>query len=214
MNDCPNAVIRDQLPDLLHERLDPMARAAATAHVAECADCRDELELLRGMHGMFVARAPRVDVGAIVAALPKAPSTTARAIRPLRPRRTWSDWRIAAAVTLLVAGGSSVALYRHAPVDPSAIAASSTLDTNAQTPIANSVASVATTSQVAMITPEEGAEAAPAAASAAAEMDDRQLQSLLEDINRLEATPITEPDPVSLRVTARTATPANGRGSE
>ena len=36
MNDCPNAEIRDRLPDLLHDRLDPSARAAVTAHVATC----------------------------------------------------------------------------------------------------------------------------------------------------------------------------------
>ena len=106
MNDCPNAEIRDQLPDLLHERLDPSARAAVTAHVAACGDCRDELELLRGIHGMLIERAPRIDVAAVVAALPK---PAAREIRAARPRRTWADWRVAAAVTLLVAGGSSVA---------------------------------------------------------------------------------------------------------
>ena len=65
MNDCPNAEIRDQLPDLLHDRLDASARAAVTAHVASCVDCRDELELLRGVHGMLIgaraARRRRVD---------------------------------------------------------------------------------------------------------------------------------------------------------
>ncbi|HEX8942687.1 MAG TPA: zf-HC2 domain-containing protein, partial [Gemmatimonadaceae bacterium] len=98
MNDCPNADIRDQLPDLLHERLDVSVRAAVMAHVDSCVDCRAELELLRGVHGMLVSRTPRVDVNYIVNALPK------RAARPVRlapRRRVWSDWRIAAAVTVM-----------------------------------------------------------------------------------------------------------------
>src|SRR4051812_30226413 len=110
MNDCPNAEIRDRLPDLLHDRLDESERAVVNAHVGTCADCSGELELLRGMHGMLTARAPHIDVASVVAALPKAP---ARHARPMRPRRSWSDWRIAAAITMVVAGGSSVLVYNH-----------------------------------------------------------------------------------------------------
>ncbi|PYP60840.1 MAG: hypothetical protein DMD26_18920, partial [Gemmatimonadetes bacterium] len=47
MTDCPNAEMRDRLPDLLHERLDASARAVVMAHVADCDDCRAELVVLR-----------------------------------------------------------------------------------------------------------------------------------------------------------------------
>ena len=47
MTDCSSAEMRDRLPDLLHERLDPSARAAVMAHVADCQDCDLELALLR-----------------------------------------------------------------------------------------------------------------------------------------------------------------------
>jgi hypothetical protein len=62
MNDCPNAEIRDRLPDLLHDRLDVSTRAAVMAHVDDCVDCRAELELLKGVRGVMVARTPRVDI--------------------------------------------------------------------------------------------------------------------------------------------------------
>src|ERR1051325_6664340 len=104
MNDCMNAEIRDQLPDLLHERLDASARAVVQAHVDGCVDCRDELQLLRNVQEMLLRQPPRVDVAYVVGALPKAAS---RSIRLEPRRRVWSDWRIAAAVTLLVAGRGS-----------------------------------------------------------------------------------------------------------
>src|SRR5215208_1204653 len=108
MNDCTNAVIRDQLPDLLHERLDMGARATVMAHVGDCVDCRDELQLLRDVQDMIARRTPRVDVNYIVGALPKAPNRAP--LRVERARPVWADWRIAAAVTLLLAGGGSFAL--------------------------------------------------------------------------------------------------------
>jgi anti-sigma factor RsiW len=218
MNDCPNAEIRDRLPDLLHDRLDPSARAAVTAHVATCVDCHDELELLRGTQGMLIARTPRVDVAAIVAALPKA---TIPEVRAMRPRRTFADWRIAAAVTLLIAGGSSVALYSRAGVQGVPTIATGTTVESIAAPSKNSVAPIPTTAgsraipaeTVAMNAGEE-TEAGPAVASAAADMNDRQLQALLDDINRMEAVPITDPDPIVLKVTPRTPASTSGRGTE
>src|SRR4051812_32594020 len=114
MNDCTNAEMRDQLPDLLHERLELSARANLMAHVGDCIDCRDELQLLRDVQAMIARQTPRVDVNYIVGALPKAPVvgvTPLRAPRGVEHRRPmWADWRVAAAVTLLLAGGGSFAL--------------------------------------------------------------------------------------------------------
>ena len=56
MSDCPNAEIRDLLPDLLHDRLDAPTRARVLAHVDGCADCRSELELLRSLRGSLERR--------------------------------------------------------------------------------------------------------------------------------------------------------------
>src|SRR5471032_794900 len=110
MTDCPNAEIRDRLPDLLHERLDESVRTAVMAHVADCADCREELELLRGVRSALLARTPRVNVSQIVAALPK---PSARAVPAAARRARRIDWRIAATVTFLAVGGSSVAVLNR-----------------------------------------------------------------------------------------------------
>src|SRR5438094_696228 len=107
MTDCPNADIRDQLADLLHDRLDASARAAVMAHVDVCADCRGELELLRSLHHLMIARTPPVNVGRIVAAL---------STRPIA-RRRGVNWRLAAAVTVLAVGGTSLAIVNRGRVE-------------------------------------------------------------------------------------------------
>ena len=100
MTDCPNAELRDLLPDLLHDRLDGATRTRVEAHLRGCEECRGELALLRSLRA--VAPTPRLDVAGIVAALPA----------PRAPRRwTANSWRIAAAIVVLAAGGSSLVAH-------------------------------------------------------------------------------------------------------
>src|SRR5262249_24314168 len=113
MIDCRNAEIRDRLPDLLHERLEPESRAAVVAHVEGCELCQAELALLRDVRAAMTA--PRVDVAriarAVAASTSGAPRLASVASTQTGSRR-WADWRIAAAITVLVLGGSSaVTLY-------------------------------------------------------------------------------------------------------
>lgn len=207
MNDCPNAGIRDRLPDLVHGGLDASTRAAVLAHVGECADCRSELELIRGIHEMLVAQAPRVDVTWVAAALPKPPQRRMVSVQ----RRTWSDWRIAATVTLLVAGGSSVAIYHRIGARPSSRVAIIDSSSPIQAPVMNAVQSAPVTSTIAtsahtaaetvalaQVTPEAADFSDPID-----NLDDSQLDALVNDIDHLEAVPITEPDPVSIRIGGR-----------
>src|SRR5205823_10753028 len=102
----PNAEIRDRLPELLHERLDVETRAVVLSHVEACAACRAELALLRELRG--ATEGPRVDAEAIARAVV---SRTAGAGQRARARRqfSWSDWRVAAAITVIALGGTSVA---------------------------------------------------------------------------------------------------------
>jgi len=210
MNDCSNAEIRDKLPDLLHDRLSVSARAVVLAHVDGCSDCRDELELLRGMRGAIAAATPRVDIAYVVGALPKAPAkTTVPVARIAKPR--WADWRVAAAVTVLVAGGSSVAILNRAPVAPETGLAVSipVTDTQSSSTRTDTLAprAVASAQSVAVASRATLASADDQDATTDAGPDGRfgglseaQLQALLGEIDRLEAVPVTEPEPVTIKV--------------
>ena len=107
MTDCPNGDVRDALPDYLHDRLDPVRRREAEAHLAGCDTCRQELALLRALRAT-TRRAPAVDAAAIAAAIPpyRVPARRGRA----------TGWRAAAAVVAFAVGGTSIALlWERAP---------------------------------------------------------------------------------------------------
>jgi hypothetical protein len=209
MNDCPNADIRDQLPDLLHDRLDASVRAAVMAHVDACVDCRAELDVLRGIHATLVAQTPRVDINRVLQALPT------RVLQPVRAaprRRIWSDWRIAAAVTVLAVGSGSFAVLRQSAiptsadtafVSPSATDSSPSPETR---PGASGIArpgSSSPQSTVAAADDQNGL----ATTSRLTDLNERQLQALLDQIDQLQAVPITEPEPVTIRIDNKRASP-------
>ncbi len=168
MNDCPNAEIRDQLPDLLHGHLDAASRARVESHLRACEDCRQELELLRGIR----ASAPRiaVDVDRIVAALPAA---------AVRRRRSWNSrvWQLAAAVVFLAAGGSAVVKYVNhvAPHDSTGAAV-----------VAANDGSASATSAAGDVELSVG--------YGYADLTDAQLQTLLKDVEQITAVPLADPD--------------------
>jgi hypothetical protein len=217
MNDCRNAEVRDQLPDLLHERLDASARAAVMAHVDGCADCREELELLRVAHGTLIKATPRVDLNFIIEAIPNA-APRARTLTAPR-RRLWTDWRVAAAAVVLIAGGSSYSLLgRHggivvrdtlvAQVTPSGAGSASPqvqpTDSTATTPVPSQAPEVVAEG------PSEAGETSGLGASRMGELNEKQLKALLTEIDQLSPTPITEPDPVTLRVDTKGTTSPEG----
>jgi anti-sigma factor RsiW len=201
MNDCPNADMRDLLPDLLHDRLTATVRAEVTAHVASCEDCREELALLRSLHAV-VTVTPRIDVAYVVNALPKPPR---RDVTPIATRhRTWTDWRIAAAVTLMVAGGGSVALLNRTPnvVDSVGVALVAPVR-DSQTASSKTVASTAEPAGNATGSSESADAVELGAGGRLADLDDAQLKALIDEIGQMKAVPISEPEPVAIRVDPR-----------
>jgi len=189
--------MRDRLPDLLNDRLSANERADVVAHVAACADCREELELLRAIRTMLSAPTLRVDVARVVSALPKPQSQATT--RPAR--RTWADWRIAAAVTILAVGGSSVALINRGPhVAPVRIDAAS--------PIADSTAGTTSQQTVSSKTlSDTNQDSEPSSGLGMSgrldDLDDAQVEALINEIENMKAVPITEPEPVSMKVGLR-----------
>jgi len=216
MNDCQNAEMRDQLPELLHERLAASARAVVMAHVDGCVDCREELELLRVAHGTLIRATPRVDLNFIVEAIPKA-APRARTLSVPR-RRVWTDWRVAAAAVLLVAGGSSYSLLgrRGGVVVRDTVVARAPakgvgLAIAAQRPESATIAPApATQPEVVAEVPSEVNETTGLGTGRLGDLNEKQLKALLTEIDQLSPSPITEPDPVTLRVDTKGTTSPEG----
>ena len=212
MTDCPNAEIRDLLPDLVHGRLDAATRADVERHVRDCAECTAEVTLLRELRSAFHA-SPRVDVAAIVAAVPAYRKPAGR---------SWIGWRAAAAITVLVAGGSSVAVLQRGgtsmadsarsipAVTPDAVAPAQgpALPVQAPAPAETESARVAV-ARPRVEQPAPRQDAVPSGREATGrelavgggslnDLSDRELVSLLKDIESLDGLPTVEVDNAAL----------------
>lgn len=212
MSDCANVEIRELLPERLHDALDAEARTFVDAHLASCEDCATEYAILRAARAAMRAGAvPAVNTTAIVAALPR-PSQS----RPstVVVRRNRMAWRIAAAVSVISLGGISFATMRRVGGAEGATASLTA---------APGSASVATESTTAMVTPSIPTAASPATATTApsmrrglsmggslADLGDAQLESLLGDLDKIEAAPVAEPEAIA----GSKLVSATGTGSE
>lgn len=208
MNDCVNAEMRDRLPDLLNDRLPANERAEVVAHVAACADCREELDLLRGLRSALSAPVTHVDVARVVNALPKPPSQATGRAR----RRTLADWRIAAAITVLAVGGSSVALINRgghisrvtveetrSPITDTSSTLGRPVGSATNAPAADRGTQPNTPSD----TNQDGDGGGLGMSGHLSDLDDAQVQALINEIEEMKAVPITEPEPVSIKVGMR-----------
>lgn len=157
MRDCANGELRDLLPDWVHGRLDADHARTMASHVATCDDCAEEVALLRDLAASLTAAAPRVHVAAIVAALPKPPRARLRPVQLQWYQRTQLR---AAAVLLVMAGATTMAVFNRSP------------NTSSDMP----------------------APAAIGFAGGVSDLSDRDLQSLLTEMDKLEATPTAEPE--------------------
>jgi hypothetical protein len=185
MHDCPDAVMRDRLPDLLHDRLPAAQRAEVRAHLETCADCRAELLILE--RSRAVMPMPAVDTGRIVAALPPH-----RAVTPWR-RAAGSRLVRIAAVAVLVLGGATLLRDSRAPATPS----------SPQVPVAE----ISPPSAAPVVAAPSGATVQVAVRPVKAptelavgelfeDLTDSELQSLLDALGSLEALTPTETEVV------------------
>lgn len=180
MTDCPNGEVRDLLPDLLHDRLPSDTRREVEAHVRDCDDCRAELELLRAMR-TSLRRGPSVDVAAIAGAIPSYRAPV---------RRSWVGWRAAAAIMLLAAGGTSLAVMQRGSLvsrDSASVAA----DVPQPTTVAAS--SHSSLPESAVVAPSAARELA-LGSSAIGDLSDVELSALLKDLQTVDVLPSADVD--------------------
>jgi hypothetical protein len=174
MIDCPNVEMRDRLPDLANESLEPAVRELVLVHLAECTACTAEIEILRTTRLIMLKTTPKVNVAGIVMALPSYDSVSraersGRAVPQSLPRKSWANsWRVAAAVAFLAAGIGSFELLNKS----SAVRAPDSMAAAGQ----DTVVGLALT-------------------GALADLSDDELSTLATDIAKIEALPSTEVEP-------------------
>jgi anti-sigma factor RsiW len=114
MSECVNGELRDLLPELVNERLDPEMQRTVEAHVASCDECAKELELLRALRPALV-REPVIDTQRIAAAVSAQTSSSRRRERSrvVTPRRL-----AIAAAALIAVSGIGYAIASRARVAP------------------------------------------------------------------------------------------------
>ena len=197
MTDCPNAEMRDRLPDLLHERLETSVRAAVMAHVEQCDDCRAEMTLLREAR---IVLSPEMRVVDVVALSRVVIEKTRKPARMSAKRSPWTDWRIAASVALLVVGAGSIALVRRNSDTRRQVAI--VADTHAVMPNATLPETAAAAPVPRSDTPpvEMAAGAELSAAAPVSDLSESELRALLRDLDQMDAVPSAEPEQAIMRV--------------
>jgi len=220
MFDCADVEIRELLPDLAAGSLDDSTRARVEHHVASCAECASELETLRLVRSAYAAT-PSVDVQWIVAALPKATPLPDR-VPGGEPLKRWTDWRVAAALTMISVGGLSlaVALHRSTETRPRDLAAAvASVDTQRAQPVKRAVtggspSSIHDTTRPVARSGRPASAPQPKAQLAFAggtdDMDDASIKVLLgalDEMDRAPVAPSAEPDPTPVLPVIKTGQP-------
>ena len=213
MSECPRDDMRDRLPDLLHERLDPATRAEVARHVASCAACAEELELLRSMRRVL-STAPQVDAARIAAALAasRAAAPAEPNVRQLAPRAApragrRAAWRIAAALVIAALGVSGWLLVHRLPGAPAlpVAAAPSHVDSTAAAPTVvaarprgpgHSHAVAAPPVPPSLLASRPGL----VMDGGVTDLSDGDMRMLLQSLDSLSAVPDADPAPMSYQI--------------
>jgi anti-sigma factor RsiW len=192
MNDCADGDMRDRLPDYVHGKLSAAARSAVAGHLAACAECAAEVGLIEAVSRAFAA--PRVNVAGIVAALPAAPVRGSR-------RTGWGvASRIAAAIGIVAIGAFSAVAVRNWERAPGRRASAETAPSPAVLAAAPAPARPAVTSADSPAVRKRAevsiAQSRPAISfgGGLSDLSDDQLDTLLGELDGLDALPSVEPE--------------------
>jgi len=171
MRECPED-IKDLLPDYASGRLTPSDAARVTAHVEACPLCAAELAVVRAAHAAFTA--PAVDIARIVAALPTPPSKVIELAPRLEKRsRRFTSWRIAATIATIAVSGVSIGVLQGVLRDN-------------KPPAVKRV----------VLKPADAAEASGLSAGGNLnDLSEKEMQTLLDKLDELDAVPSAEPQP-------------------
>jgi hypothetical protein len=183
------------LPDLLHGALGADAMERAEAHLATCEECRAELQVLRAVKSAAVF-APTIDVDRVVRRIPPYSTIVPAVEAPARTRLV--SWLVAAGIAIAAVGVGSMLVSRQ-DASTSATSVTATLASAnkieprpapaaSKTPDASALSGTAVASR-----PHTHALALAADVEG---LSDGNLVQLMNDMNRFDALPATESDPV------------------
>jgi anti-sigma factor RsiW len=192
MNKCTDSDIQEMLPDLLHNALPGDAKKRVEAHLATCESCQEELDIIRTVKDAAIF-APSINVDRVVRQIPPYRTIVPAIEQPARTRMV--SWLVAAGVALAVVGGGSAIVMRQISNETGSAVATAptsprvTIPAAAATPepIVRAIASPTTTPSpthaLALVTDVDA-------------LSDRNLVQLMNDMDRFDALPNAEPDPV------------------
>ncbi len=202
--------MQDLLPDYASASLDATAAASVEQHLSICDPCRDDIVLLRRARAIRPTAVP-VDIARIVAGLPR-PTPTLRLVRSshdqslvgaaatsnARPRRRWSAsvWQVAAAVGVMVVGGTSLLVSRNSPVSlTGARSNEAQLAEAAESTLARTGASVAALDSPASIGRALRESRVSVSYGDLGDYSEAELQRMLDRLEQWDGTSSTEPLP-------------------
>jgi hypothetical protein len=194
MNKCTDNDIREMLPDLLHGALGAGAMERAEAHLASCEECRAELQVLRVVKSAAVF-APTIDVDQVVRRIPPYSKIAPAVEVPARSRLV--SWLVAATVAIAFVGvGSMLVTRQDAMTGPASVATALPTATIPESmPVASKAPGSGGSSAVGIATQPLHTHALAVAADVDG-LSDGNLVQLMSDMNRFDALPATESDPV------------------
>jgi len=195
MNKCTDNNIREILPDLLHGALSAGARERVEAHLATCEECREDLKILRAVKSAAVF-APAIDVDRVVRQIPPYRTIVPAVELPARPRLV--SWLVAASLAIAVIGvGSQLVTRQVVTKAPAAVTTTQAAAQRATEPApVGSTTQEPVTSPNAMVSTSQPHTHALALAADVDGLSDGNLVQLMNDMNRFDALPASEPDPV------------------
>ena len=196
MNKCIDTEIQEMLPDLLHRALGDAERQRVEEHVAGCESCQEELEILRTVKSAAVF-APTIDVDRVARQIPPYKSVIPGIEGPARYGPV--QWLVAAAAALVVVVGGSMLIARQASSPPQVVVT----DTLPASVIRNTDTAAPSRPVGVDVDTPLGSRAVPVAhpralalASDVENLSDGNLVQLMNDMDRFDALPAAEPDPV------------------
>jgi len=179
------------LPDLLHNALPGDAKKRVEAHLATCVTCREELGVIRMVKNAAIF-APSINVDSVVRQIPPYRTIVPAIEHPARTRTV--SWLVAAGLALAVLGGGSAIVMRQISNERRSIVATAPTGVRVPSPpAATPPESIGTA--IASPTTQSTTRALALAADVDA-LSDGNLVQLMNDMDRFDALPNAEPDPV------------------